>query len=159
MYLYILYRCSICPLGRHIAPAIHVPTSDGQYQRLHAESFVAALLTRGAWGTRTHEFLHNPIRKCHMRLGQVTLEAPSECFSYTLYVHIRHTWRGRPVRLPTLRLPVCSKLLYHVRIGFSVVGPLWYCVRNWRWTITICSHLANCSTQNTSKLNFSSTAV
>ena len=26
------------------APAIHVPTSDCQYQQLHAQSFVAALL-------------------------------------------------------------------------------------------------------------------
>ena len=55
---------------------------------------------------------------------------------------------GWPVCLPVLRLPVCSKLLYCVRIGLSVGGSVWYWVRNRRWTITIDLHLANCSTQN-----------
>ena len=30
------------------APAIYIPTSDGQYQRPYAQFFVAALLNRGA---------------------------------------------------------------------------------------------------------------
>ena len=39
-------------LGRHRsynpAAAIHIPTSDGQYQQLHAQSFIEALLNQGA---------------------------------------------------------------------------------------------------------------
>ena len=82
-----------------------------------------------------------------MGLSQVPLETLSDCFSCTLYIHIWHTW------------PVCSftstetaslfKILYHVRIGLYVGGSLWCFVRNGHWTITIDSHLANCSTQNT----------
>ena len=60
-----------------------------------------------------------------MGLGQVTLEAMEE------EKHLeKHDTPGRPVRLAALRLPVCSKMLYHVRIGLSIDGPLWYCVRN-----------------------------
>ena len=90
-----------------------------------------------------HSFLWN--LQLLFRAMYWLLWAPSECFSCMLYVHIGLGW---PVRLPALRPPVCSKLLYHVRIGLSVGGSLWYCVWNRRWTITIDSHLANCSTQN-----------
>ena len=79
-----------------------------------------------------------------MGLGQVTLEAMEEEESHLE----KHDILGRSVCLPALRLPVCSKLLYHVRIGLSVDGSLWYCVQNQRWTVTIDLHLANCSTQN-----------
>ena len=79
-----------------------------------------------------------------MGLGQVTLEAMEEEESHLE----KQDALGRSVRLPALRLPVCSKLLYHVRIRLSVGGSLWYCVRNRRCTITTDSHLANCSTQN-----------
>ena len=63
-----------------------------------------------------------------MGLGQVILEAMKGEESHLE----KHHTVGRSIRLPALRLPVCSKLLYHVQIGLSVGGSLWYCVRNWR---------------------------
>ena len=45
---------------------------------------------------------------------------------HALRPHPTH-FAGRAARLPALRLPICSELLSHVRIGLSVCGFLWYC--------------------------------
>ena len=79
-----------------------------------------------------------------MGLGQVIFEAMEEEESHLE----KHDTLVRPIHLPALRLPVCSKLLSYVRIGLFVDWSLWYCIWNRRWTITIDSYLANCSTQN-----------
>ena len=51
-----------------------------------------------------------------MGLGQVIFEAMEEEESHLE----KHDTLVRPIHLPALRLPVCSKLLSYVRIGLFV---------------------------------------
>ena len=64
--------------GRHhscsTVPAVHVPTSEGRYQRLRMWYTLTAVLNRVERGAN-YDLWHNPIRRTRMGLCLVTLEA------------------------------------------------------------------------------------
>jgi hypothetical protein len=55
---------------------------------------------------------------------------------------------GRPVRLAAHRQPLCWNFMYHSWIVLSVVGSVWYMVRNFRCAVRIDSVLINSKTEN-----------
>jgi hypothetical protein len=57
-------------------------------------------------------------------------------------------WTQNRIKLLHTSLEVCWNYMYHPRIILSVVGSVWYMVRNHRCTVTIDSVLANSKTQN-----------
>jgi hypothetical protein len=53
-----------------------------------------------------------------------------------------------PVRFAVHRQPLCWNFLYHSRTVLSVGGSVRYLVRNFCWTVTVDSGLANSKTKN-----------